>query len=76
MSGLSTLELRGEPVPLGGGFSVAFSWNRGRIGCEWAPKCPRGFSTLKQTPAYRNARDAFVREVSERSGVFVGVIEL
>lgn len=76
MSGLDTLNIAGEPVPVGKGFSVVFSWKRSRIGCEWVPKCPRGFQALKNTQAYRNARDAFVSEASERSGVPIGVIEL
>jgi hypothetical protein len=76
MTGLNSLDMASQPVPVGKGFSVAFTWKRGRIGCEWLPKCPGGFRSLKDTPAYRNARDAFVREVSERSGVWIGVIEI
>ena len=70
------LRLRSERMPVGGGFTVAFSLMPGRLEVEWEPRAPVGRKGRKYLPAYRLARDEFLRRVALKIGANVGVIEL
>ena len=69
-------DMKSEAMPVGDGFAVTFSIRGGRMNCEWSPRQPGARKARRYLPAYRLARDEFVRRMSDRAGVVIGVIEL
>ena len=61
-----------QSLALPGGFSVEFTLDRGRLEAVWAPDMPSGNKANALLPAYRAARNRFLRA----SGANVLVIEL
>jgi hypothetical protein len=48
---------------LPGGFSVDFVLEGARLEAQWSPKPPKGKRAKKLLPAYRLARDDFMRSL-------------
>lgn len=67
--------MRSEAMPVGDGFTVTFLLAGGRLDAEWQPGLP-GKKGRKLIPAYRRARDEFLRRVAHRHGFHIGVVEL
>lgn len=65
-----------ETMPVGDGFAVSFTMSAGRLDCEWSPRVPEGRKARRYLPAYRLARDEFIRRLSVRTGIVIGVVEL
>lgn len=65
-----------ERMPLGDGLTVAFSFTNGHLAADWKPRMPYGRKGRKYLPAYRRARDEFVRRVAHRTGLNVLVVDL
>lgn len=57
---------------LPGGFAVDFVLDRGRLEAQWSPDIPKGKRAKKLLPAYRTARNDFIRS----TGVRTLVVEL
>lgn len=68
--------LRSERMPLGDGLTVAFNFADGQLAADWQPRMPYGRKGRKYLPAYRRARDEFVRRVAHRTGLNVMVVDL
>lgn len=65
-----------EAMPLGNGLTVTFSLAAGRLDAAWSPAIPTGKKAQRYLAPYRRARDEFLRRVSLRFGLSVGVVEL
>lgn len=76
MTNAFNLDMRSEAMPVGDGYTVNFVLKAGRLDCEWSPRTPKGRKARRVLPAYRLAREEFVRRLSIRAGVTVGIIEL
>jgi len=69
-------EMRSEAMPLGDGLTVRFAIINGRMEAAFNPTPPRGRKARRILPAYRRARDEFLRRFSVRTGLTVGVLEV
>jgi hypothetical protein len=76
MSTTPNINLSSEAMPVGDGFAVTFFMKAGRLDCEWSPRVPKGRKARRYLPAYRLARNEFIRRLSARAGIVIGVIEL
>lgn len=76
MSAAPNINMSSEAMPVGDGFAVTFSMKAGRLDCEWSPRVPKGRKARRYLPAYRLARDEFIRRLSARAGIVIGVVEL
>lgn len=65
-----------KAYPLPGGFALEFSFDNGRLACEWSPDLPKGRHAKRLLPHYRNARDKFLASLSADLGVNVAVVEV
>ena len=54
------------------GYEIELSLDGGRLECRWSPDVPRGQRARKLLPAYRDARDKFIRSL----GVNTLVVEI
>lgn len=70
---LSQIALQSEPVAVGDGFAVTFSFAAGRLDAEWSPKVPSRKPHL--APAYRRARNEFLKHVAQQAGGGILVVE-
>jgi len=66
---------RGLVTPVGDGFSVRFLFTGGGMHVEWLPRMPHGRKGRRVLPAYREARDAFLRDLSEHLGTNIACVE-
>jgi hypothetical protein len=74
--GLKTPDMRSEAMPLGDGLTVTFALVDGAMEVAFAPRPPRGRKARRYLPAYRRARDEFLRRLSLKTGLTVGVLEI
>lgn len=65
-----------EQVALGRGYSVQFRLADGRMDVMWEPRMPMGRRGRQLLPAYREARNAFLRDVAKAAGTNVLVAEV
>lgn len=65
-----------ERMPLGDGFTVSFVFRDRKLEAEWQPRLPYGRKGRKYLPAYRLARDEFLRRLAKRTGLNVLVVDL
>lgn len=65
-----------ERMPLGDGFTVSFVFQDRKLEAEWQPRVPYGRKGRKYLPAYRLARDEFLRRLAKRTGLNVLVVDL
>jgi hypothetical protein len=70
-----TIAMESEPMPLGHGHAVVFRLVDGQLETQWEPRIPHGPSATKLLPAYRRAREEFVRRVALNTGLNMMVIE-
>jgi hypothetical protein len=68
--------MRSEAMPLGDGLTVRFAIINGQMEAAFSPTPPRGRKARRILPAYRRARDEFLRRFSVRTGLTVGVLEV
>ena len=61
---------------LGAGLSVRFTLTPDRLDAEWTPRTPTPVEWRAIQSSYRQARDAFMREVGQRMGRTVIVLEV
>lgn len=54
------------------GYEIELSLDGDRLECRWSPDVPRGQRARKLLPAYRQARDTFIRSL----GVTTLVVEI
>lgn len=76
MNAASDINMSSEAMPVGGGFAVSFTMKAGQLDCEWSPRVPKGRKARRYLPAYRLARDEFIRRMARKTGVIIGVVEL
>lgn len=69
----NSITMRSEPMPVGDGFAVSFSFVRGRLDAEWTPTVPSNRPHL--APAYQRARSEFMRRLAKRIGGAVLVVD-
>lgn len=62
------------PYDLGRGYSITFRLDGGRLDAVWEPGLPTGRRGRQLLPAYRKARDTFLRSVAGSTGMIL-VIE-
>lgn len=67
---------RGEPVDLGRGYSIRFLFTGAELHCEWQPGMPKGRAGKRLLPAYRAARDRFVRDLADHHRISVMIVEV
>jgi len=72
----AALSMASEAMPLGDGFTATFTLAAGRIDVAFNRDLPKGRKARRYLPAYRRARDEFLRRVSHRTGLTVGVVEV
>ncbi len=72
----TNINMRSERMPIGDGYSVTFSFASGRLEADWQPKVPYGRKGRKYLPAYRRARDEFIRRMVRRTGLNIMVVDL
>jgi len=65
-----------EPVSVGRGFSVEFSFDGTRLDCQWSPRMPHGRYGRSVLPGYIAARDAFLLKVANFTGQNIAVVNL
>lgn len=65
-----------ERMPLGDGFTVSFVFQDRKLEAAWQPRVPHGRKGRKYLPAYRLARDEFLRRLAKRTGLNVLVVDL
>lgn len=65
-----------ERTPLGDGFTVSFVFQGRKLEAEWQPRVPYGRKGRKYLPAYRLARNEFVRRIAQHTGLNVLVVDL
>ncbi len=75
MSAATELHMTSEEMPVGEGFVVVFSMIGGKMDVEWQPRIPTGRRGRQCLPAYRLARNEFLRRVALKTGLNVAVIE-
>ena len=68
--------LSSERMPLGDGFTVSFVFHDRKLEADWQPRIPYGRKGRKYLPAYRLARDEFLRRLAKRTGLNVLVVDL
>jgi hypothetical protein len=73
---MSAVEMRSERMPLGDGFTVSFVFQNRKLEADWQPRLPHGRKGRKYLPAYRLARNEFVRRIAKRTGLNVLVVDL
>ena len=76
MSAGAEICMTSEAMPLGDGFTVTFRMEGRSVNVDWQPRVPCGRKGRKYLPAYRRAREEFVRRVAARTGLSVLVIDL
>lgn len=74
--GTKAPDMRSEAMPIGNGLTVTFTFVSGTMEAAFAPDLPRGRKARRYLPAYRRARDEFLRRVSARTGMTIGVLEI
>ena len=57
-----------ESFPLGRGYAVEFRLEGSRMEAAWSPGLPTGRRGRQLLPAYRKARDTFLRSVAATAG--------
>ena len=62
-------------VDVGKGFTVEFTFKGLVFDCKWTPRIPTGKQVSQVMPAYKTARNAFIADIAEKTGVKIGVIE-
>jgi hypothetical protein len=72
---MMTVTVRSKLTPVGEGFAVEFVFDGQRLDAEWSPGLP-GPNRQHLIPAYRRARDRFLRRVAVALGTNIGVLEL
>lgn len=70
------MRIASEPMDVGAGYSVEFTFDEAALHCEWSPTMPSPTEGKRLIPAYRQARDRFLATVATQIGVNVGVLEL
>jgi len=65
-----------EEYPLGRGYSVQFRLAGARMEAMWEPRMPMGRRGRQLLPAYREARNTFLRDVAQAAGTSVLVAEV
>lgn len=74
---MSAVDLRSERMPIGGGFSVSFSYVAGKLDAEWHPHIPIGQRKGRRYfAAYQRARAEFVRRIAHKTRVNILVVDL
>ena len=73
---LHSVTMTSEAMPIGNGLTVIFTMKAGKLAVDWKPRMPVGRKGRKYLPAYRLARDEFLRRVAERTGQVVMVLDL
>lgn len=74
---MSGPDLRSERMPIGGGFTVSFSFVAGKLDAEWHPRIPVGHKKGRRYfAAYQRARNEFVRRIARKTGVNIVVVDL
>ena len=68
--------MRTDWARVGGGFSVRFSLNAGRLDAMWLPRVPTKREFRRVLDRYRDARGVFLAEVGRRIGGTVACVEL
>lgn len=76
MTSLQSLTMASEAMPIGGGITVSFTFRAGQMDVSFNRELPKGRKARRYLPAYRLARDEFLRRVSHRTGLTVGVLEI
>ncbi|MEI5685455.1 hypothetical protein [Sphingomonas kyungheensis] len=76
MTELRTITMESEPMPLGHGRAVIFRLIDGQLEAEWKPRIPHGPWASRLLPAYRRARQEFLRRVALKTGLNMLVVEL
>ena len=76
VSNPSAVTMSSERMPLGDGFTVSFVFQDRKLEAEWQPRVPYGRKGRKYLPAYRLARDEFLRRLAKRTGLNVLVVDL
>jgi len=72
----SAITMSSERMPLGDGFTVSFVFQDRKLEADWQPRIPCGRKGRKYLPAYRLARDEFLRRLAKRTGLNVLVVDL
>lgn len=72
----SDVTMSSERMPIGDGFTVSFVFKDFKLEAEWRPRVPYGRKGRKYLPAYRSARNEFVRRIAKRTGLNVLVVDL
>lgn len=75
-STIPNADIRSEQTPVGGGFTISFTFRDRKLEAHWEPRVPVGRKGRKYLPAYRLARDEFLARVARRTGLSVAVVEL
>ncbi len=75
MSAATELRMTSEKMPVGKGFAVVFHMEGGQMEVEWLPRMPGPRRGRQCLPAYRLARNEFLRRVALKTGLNVAVIE-
>lgn len=70
------LRMTSEKMPVGKGFAVVFSMVGGTLDVEWLPRMPGPRRGRQCLPAYRRARNDFLRRVALKTGLNVMVVDL
>jgi len=76
VSNTSAVTMTSERMPLGDGYTVSFVFQDRKLEAEWQPRVPYGRKGRKYLPAYRLARNEFLRRVAKRTGLKVLVVDL
>jgi hypothetical protein len=71
-----TVNMASEAMPLGDGFTVTFTMKNGQLDADWQPRIPYGRKGRKHLPAYKRARNEFIRRVAHRTGLNMLVVDL
>lgn len=71
-----TVNMASEAMPLGDGFTVTFTTKNGQLDADWQPRMPSGRKGQKYLPAYKRARNEFIRRVAHRTGLNMLVVDL
>lgn len=69
------LRMTSEKMPVGKGFAVVFRMEGGQMEVDWLPRMPGPRRGRQCLPAYRLARNEFLRRVALKTGLNVAVVE-
>lgn len=73
---MMNVEMFSGATPVGDGFTVSFRFANQQFEADWSPRMPMGPAGRKYLPAYRLARDQFLRRVAKRTGISMMVVDL